>query len=183
MNCSSPLLPGLEANGVIINRDDIDFANCVISGNKISTLVLKSGKVGYAIAQPDKAPFTGTNTALAAGTYYNTWTHQVAFVVLDNTPEVASNVIDGLANGAFVVILENKSKASGTSTGQEFQVYGWHQGLKASEITEDKYSEDTDGGWAVTMEETKSPLAATFFFSTSYEATAAAVASLITPSE
>ena len=29
----------------------------------------------------------------------------------------------------------------------EYQVYGYAQGLKASEMTNEKYSEDTDGDW------------------------------------
>lgn len=179
-NCENPLVAGVEREGVIINRSDIDFAASVVSGNKITTLALKSGKKGFKITQPAAAPFSGTSTTLTTGTYYNSWTHNVGFVVLDNTPDVCSKVIDGLANGSFVVVLENKTKSGkDTPNGQEFQVYGWHQGLKASEISEEKYSEDTDGGWAVTMTESKSPLSAVFFSAGSYASTKSAFDSLV----
>ena len=96
--------------------------------------------------------------------------------MLANNPDVCENVIDGLANGQFVLILRNKNK---TSKG-EYQVYGYAQGLVASEGTNEKYSEDTDGGWLITLQETNAPKSALFFYDTSDETTAAKFASLTT---
>lgn len=185
VNCAEPIVPGVEAEGVIINRADIDFSASALSKerpNVIESLVLKSGKKGYKVLQGGNSPFTGTSIALAVGTYRNTFTNTVNFVVLDNDPDVCADIIDGLANGSFVVILENKHK--GTSKEKNagdaaFQVYGWYQGLKAAEISDEKYSEDTDGGWAVSLQETKAPKSGMFLFSTSYEATKTAVDSLV----
>ena len=42
----------------------------------------------------------------------------------------------------------------------------------------DKYSEETDGGWLVSLQEAKVPKSALFLFKTDYETTAAAVATL-----
>ena len=144
--------------------------------NVIKTLALKSGKKGYSVAQLGNAPFTGTQTTLTVGTYRNTWTNQIPIAVLANNPDVCENVIDGLANGQFVLILRNKNK---TSKG-EYQVYGYAQGLVASEGANEKYSEDTDGGWLITLQETNAPKSALFFYDTSDEATAAKFASLTT---
>ena len=178
-NCDNPLVRGMESDGIIINRQDIDFASTVFdntNANIIKTLVLKTGKKGYAVQQDGSTPFTGTNIALATGTYRNTFTNQVALVVLNNDPDVAEKVIDGLANGEFVTILKNKAK--GTGGKGEYQVFGYYQGLRASEITSDKYSEDTDGGWAVTLEETGSPKSAVYFFNTDSATTATQYESL-----
>lgn len=178
-NCENPLVRGMESDGIIINRSDIDFAQTVFDAtdtNIIKTLVLKTGKRGYEVQQDGATPFTGTNIALATGTYRNTFTNQVALVILDNDPTVARNVVDGLANGEFVAILRNKTK--GTNGKAEYQVFGYYQGLHASEITADKYSEDTDGGWAVTLEETGAPKAAVFFFNTDSATTATQYESL-----
>lgn len=166
-SCSDPLIRGFESDGVIINRADIDFSQTVfdsIDANIIKSLVLKTGKVGFQILQDGQTPFTGTNTALATGTYRNTFTNQINCVVLDINPATSWKVVDGLANGEFVVILKNKTK--GTSGKAEYQVYGYYQGLHATELAQDKYSEDTDGGWAVTLEETGAPKAALYFFDT-----------------
>lgn len=176
--CEDQVTKGLESDGLIINRNDIDFAKTVIEGNVIKTLVLKTGKKAYEIRQEGANPFTGTMTELNVGTYRNSWKNTVAIVVLANTPDVCSNIIDGLANGKFVVILRNLSK--GADGGAEYQVFGFAQALKAASGENDKYSDDTEGGWLVTLEEESVPKAAYFFFDTSSETTAAKYQSLLT---
>lgn len=188
-SCDDPLVQGVEQRGVIINRDDIDFSAAVFNAtrkNVIETIALKAGKNAYEVVVMGSTPFTGTNTALATGTYRNTFTNTVSIVILDNGPDVCENVIDGLANGEFVVILENKFKGLQKEENPgdtAFQVYGWYQGLRASEMTNDKYSEDTDGGWAVSLQETRAPKSGVFLFKTDYETTAAAVESLVSGGE
>lgn len=179
--CDDLVVRGLESDGIIINRDDIDFAATTFDSTKpnvIKSLVLKSGKKGYEVQQQGATPFTGTQSALTVGTYRNTWQHTVSLVVLANEPDVNAKIIDGLANGTFVVILRNVSK--GATGDGEYQVYGYLQGLKASEITNEKYSEDTDGGWLVNLQESASPRSALFFFDTDSATTATAYASLLT---
>ena len=181
-NCDNPLVRGMEPDGVIINRGDIDFAKCVFSSdnkNTITTLLLKAKKQGYPVVQLGQTPFTGTQTTLTTGTYHNTFQNQVQIVVLDNGPEVARDIIDGLANGSFVMILRNLTK--GANGEAEYQVYGYYQGLHATEINNEKYSEDTDGGWLVTMQESAAPKSALFFFDTDSTTTQAKYQSLMSP--
>lgn len=178
-DCEKLSVRGLEADGVIINRSDIDFAATVFDEtqkNIIKTLVLKSGKKGYQVAQLGSTPFTGTQTTLNVGKYRNTWTHQIPIAVLANDPDVCNDVIDGLANGQFVVILRNKQKANKG----EYQVYGYAQGLTASEGINEKYSEDTDGGWLITLQEVSTPKCALFYYNTDDTTTAKQFASLTT---
>ena len=177
--CDDLIVRGLESDGLIINRSDIDFAATVFDSqnpNTINTLVLKTGKKGYEVNQLGNTPFTGVQSTLEVGTYRNTWTHAIPIVVLSNTPEVAHDIIDGLSNGTFVVILRNKFK--GTNGDAEYQVYGYTQGLVASEGTNDKYSEDTDGGWIITLQETGARMSAMFLFNTDATTTAAAYEAL-----
>lgn len=172
IDCDNPITKGLESNGVIINRQDVDFAVTVFDAtrkNIIKTLALKTGKKGYEVYCPGSTPFTGTKTSLEKGTYKNKWTHDLPLVVLDNGPEVCEDIIEGLANGEYVVILRNKHK--GGEGNAEYQVYGYYQGLRAETIENDKYSEDTDGGWSVALKETGSPKAAMFFFNTDKKTT------------
>ncbi len=183
-SCDGPIVPGIEQEGVIANRADVDFAATTFNStrkNVIETLAMKSGKKAYKIVVYGGTPFTGTNIALATGTYRNTFTNTVNMVVLANSPDVCGDIIDGLANGEFVVVLENKSKdlqKEDNPGDSAFQVYGYYQGLKAAEISNDKYSEDTDGGWLVSLTETKVPKSALFLYKTSYETTKAAVDAL-----
>lgn len=183
-SCDDPVVQGLEQEGVIMNRADVDFAATVFNSTKknvIETLAMKTGKKAYKVVVPGKNPFTGTKTSLVAGTYRSSFTNTVAIVILANDPDVCADVIDGLANGTYVVVLENKYKGlqkEGNPGDAAFQVYGYYQGLTATAIDNDKYSEDTEGGWAVTLEEQKTPKSALFLFKTSYEATKTAVNTL-----
>ena len=180
-DCNEMSVKGLEADGVIINRNDVDFSKTVFDDtakNIIKQLVLKTGKKAYDVQQMGNTPFTGTTSTMAVGTYRNSWTHEIPIAVLANTPDVCEKIIDGLANGSFILILRNKSK--GTDGKAEYQVFGFYQGLVASAGTNEKYSDDTEGGWLITLQETNAPKSALFFFQTSSEATQAAYESLKT---
>ena len=179
VDCENQSVAGLEPNGLIINRDDIDFSATTFDAqnpNIIKTLVLKSGKKGYDIIQQGATPFTGVASNLNVGTYRNTWTHDVPIAILGNDPDIAANIIDKLSNGTFVVILRNVQK--GTTGDAEYQVYGYAQGLRASEGVNEKYSEDTDGGWLITLQEQRAPKSAMFFFNTDATTTATAYEAL-----
>lgn len=178
-DCDDNVSRGLESDGIIINRQDIDFGATVFDETKknvITQLVLKTGKRAYEVVQQGSTPFTGVSSTLNVGTYRNTWTHSIPLAVLANNPEVCANIIDGLANGSFVVILRNVSK--GDNGESEYQVYGYAQGLRVSEGTNEKYSEETDGGWLITLQETSAPKSALFFYNEDAETTAAAFESL-----
>lgn len=180
IDCANPITKGLEANGVIINRQDVDFSAAVFDDthkNIVKTLVLKTGKKGFEVHCPGSTPFTGAKTSLEKGTYKSKWTNDIPLVVLDNGPEVCEDIIEGLANGEYVVILRNKHK--GATGNGEYQIYGYYQGLRAETIENDKYSEDTDGGWAVALKETGAPKAAIFFFNTDTKTTETQFATLI----
>ena len=181
LNCESPIVKGLEADAVICNRADVDFSQSAFdeaSKNVLKTLILKSGKKGYPVVQQGSKPFTGTKITLATGTYRNTFTNEISIAVLDNGPDVAQNIIDGLANGSFVLITKNVHKGEGGKA--EYQVYGYYQGLRATAIESDKYSEDTDGGWLVTLQETSAPKSALFYFNKDSKTTETQFKSLLT---
>lgn len=179
--CDNLVVRGVEPDGIIINRKDIDFASTVFDTTKtnvIKTLVLKTGKKGFEVVQQGATPFTGTQIELNVGTYRNTFTSTVSLVVLANDPDVCNFIIDGLSNGTFVVILKNISR--GADGDGKYQVFGYAQGLKASEITNEKWSEDTDGGWLVNLQETAAPKSAIFFWNTDETTTDTAYESLKT---
>ena len=183
-SCDDPVVQGLEQEGVIMNRADVDFAATVFNAtrkNVIETLAMKEKKKAYKVVVPGKTPFTGTTTALATGTYRNSFTNTITLVILANDPDVCADIVDGLANGSYVVVLENKYKGLQKEENPgdaAFQVFGYYQGLTTTTIENNKYSEDTEGGWTVTLEEQKAPKSALFLYKTSYEATKTAINTL-----
>lgn len=179
-NCENPSTKGLRNYGYLINYDDIDFESCVrdeSNPNVLTTLVLQTGKKAYRMYVPGKTPYTGTNKALAEGTYRKKFTKGVSLVILDNGPDVVKDIINPLANGLFVAILENKY--GGKDGKNTFEIYGFEQGLSATALADDKYSEDTEGGWSATLEESGAPSAGIFLFNQSVAATRTALASLV----
>lgn len=180
-SCDNPIVQGLKNKGYIMNYDDIDFDSLQRDSDNnliVSSLTLASGKKAYSAYVPGKTPFTGTKSELATGTYANKFNKTASIVVLDSGPDVAKNIINNLANGKFVFIMENKYQ--GADKKNTFEIYGLEQGLTASELTNEKYSEDTDGGWAVTLVEENAPSAGIFLFSESIKATRALLESLLT---
>lgn len=178
-DCNHPQVGGMEADGVIINYADIDFDASTRNGNVISTLALKSGKKGFEIFQQGNNPFTGSNVAFTAGAMLNKFTKQVNFVVYDHSAECCSKIIDQLANGSFVVVLKNKY--AGADSQSKYEVFGFEAGLKQTEGSRDPYSEDTEGGWSIALQEV-APTSGLFLYSTSMTATEAAFKALASAS-
>lgn len=183
-SCDDPVVGGIEREGVIMNRDDVDFSATSFNAtrkNVLESLVMKASKKAFKCIVPGKTPFAGTKTVLVEGKYRNAFDNTIGLVVLGNDPDVCSEIIDGLANGTYVVVLENKYRGAHKATtpgDAAFQVYGYYQGLTAATIENDKYSEETEGGWAVSLVEKRVPKSALFLFKTDYSTTKAAVDTL-----
>lgn len=146
-DCSNPMVKGAKANGLIINKADINMAGVTYDASnpfKVTALPLLSGKTAYDIVQGGKTPFTGTQQEMAEGTYQNTITNTIQFVILNQGTTTASQVF-ALMNGEFVVALQNNN---GT-----YQVFGLEAGLRASAMIRELYNDDTLSGWLITMTE------------------------------
>ena len=146
-DCNNPMVKGAKANGLLINKGDITMSGITYDQAnpfKVTALPLASGKTAYDIVQGGKTPFTGTQQEMVEGTYQNTFTNTLQFVILNQGTTTAEQVF-ALMNGEFVVILTDKS--------QNHQVYGLETGLKASAMVRELYSDDTLSGWLVTMTE------------------------------
>ncbi len=170
LDCEKPMFAGMESQAFIFNKADITevaYEQVQIgtdqykdNPNMITGITLASGATGYRIEQFGKQPYSGTNTALSEGNAFNKFNQTFNFVVSDNSAKASSDLLDNLANGKFVAIVQNQYK--GSDNRSEFQVYGINKGLTAASIDNDKYSEDTDGGWAVSLTEENTPVSAVF---------------------
>ena len=168
-DCENMPAKGIEKVGYIVNYDDVLKASCNRTGNLINALALVSGAKGYQIIVPEGTPFNGTLIEAVVGTYRTKWNKTVAFVILNSGPDVSHDIIDKLANGKFVIVLENVF--AGSDSKNKFEVYGFEQGLKLTAGTRDLNSDDTDGGWSVTLQEQNAPSSGLFLFNDSEAAT------------
>lgn len=150
------LKKGYESLGWIAKRSDIDYSATVVEGNVVKTIALKEGAKFSYIGQL-KNGFQETTVAFAAGTYRNTFTNTVSFVVWQNDADTAAN-IDTLANGEYVIVLEQKEKS--VFTGEEetkvstYRVFGFDNGCVMSACDNDNFSDDYLAGFKLAFEET-----------------------------
>ncbi len=182
-SCTVKPVKGIKSHGFIMNYNDIDFeatSRDATNPNIVKSLILRTGKKAYKMYVPGKTPYTGTKKTLSAGTYRNRFNKDVSIVILDNGPEVAHNIIDQLANGTFVVVLENKFP--GSDNKNTFEIYGLEAGLTATAMDDDKYSDDTEGGWLATLQEENAPTSGIYLYSESIAATRTALESLVSGS-
>lgn len=155
---------GAKPDGLLINRKDINMAGVTYDEDNpfiITALPLNAGKQTYNIVQSGKTPFSGTQQELQEGTYINTYTNTVQFVILNQGTTTAEQVF-ALMNGDFVVVLQNNAMNT-------YQVYGIESGLKASALVRELYSDDTLSGWLVTMTEENAVKGNLFIDKTIYE--------------
>lgn len=167
-SCENPVFSGIEGVGYIFNKSEIasfdyDQTNPnVITGINMATYENEGQDVsytGFVVSQLGKTPFTGTTTSMTEGNIGNTFTETVSFVVPDNSP-AAAMILDNLANGKFVFVLNNEY--TGSDGRGSYQVFGAKKGLVCTAMERDAYSEDTNGGWSVTLTAERTPNSALF---------------------
>lgn len=163
-SCVHPIFAGMESKAWIFNKSEVASITYDQTNPNLATdITMKThadvAYTGYTISQLGKTPFTGTNTALVEGNASNKFTETFNFVVPDNSP-AAAMLLDNIANGKFIVVAQNQY--DGTDHQGAFQVYGAKKGLVATAMERDAYSEDNDGGWAVTLTSENTPNSALF---------------------
>jgi len=146
-DCTNPAVKGAKPDGLIINRKDITMSGVTYDAQnpfQITALPLATDKTAFNIVQSGKTPYSGSQQEMVEGTYVNTLTNTVQFVIL-NQDNVTAQQVYALMNGEYVVVLQNNN---GT-----YQVFGLEAGLHASAMIREYYNDDTLAGWLVTMTE------------------------------
>lgn len=160
--CSNPLYTGKKQKGWLINRDDV--ASYTLTGNYVTGITLVTGAQAYFIECNEKRPYQGTITAMEDGDTQNTFAHTVLCHMANDGADFRTNVIEKLAGGRFVVILENLW--GGENNDSFFPVYGLQRGLDCvAETTENV----DNGGWDFTLAETGLPMAGLYYWHTDEE--------------
>lgn len=165
VDCDNAPFTGMEQTAYIFNFQHVtDYTVDPSNPNLITDLQMAEisegvTATGYRIINLGRTPFTGTNTGFTAGNVSNKFLETVSLVVPDTSASAAQQV-DMIANGKFIVVLQNSYPGS-DNTGR-FQVYGLKKGLTASDITRDPYNQDNDGVFAVTLTSEGCPNSAMF---------------------
>lgn len=180
-NTCDPVTKGVKPLGYICNFEDVDHASMTktTGKNSFSEFKLKTGAKLYKVYQEGKNPYNGATSEAQVSDYRTTWNKSLPLVIFQNGADVTANIIDKLANGKFVVIVENAF--AGTNGDNVFEIFGYETGLMMSEGNNNKYDENYGGGWSVTMQEQNAPTSALYILGTDVATTRAALEAMVTP--
>lgn len=174
----NPPIEGIEQTMYIYNREDIASYTLDATNSQIITgITMKTGKLGYMIQGLNSA--IGGRWELVKQTYANRYDHIVGGVVFERG-SAAKLELQGLANGNFVVVLENKHKSGDAA----FEIFGKDIGLESRTITGNAADAETAGGYPFELgspEANKEPHTPATLFLTSYAATRTMLEATITP--
>ena len=153
-DCDHQMFSGIEQTALIINKADIKSVTTDPSNTRIVTEInLATGKKGFGIINARNNPYQGTNTTVEVGDYKNTFTRTVSLFVPMDGAEASQKVLDPLANGKFVVIMENQYHNANEDN--VYQIYGIDKGLVVSSMTQTKY--ENNDYWVVELQEAGVP--------------------------
>lgn len=130
-DCANPPVKGLEKEILLINRNDIDFGASQLSDNKITSLVLKSGKKGYVARFAKDTHISVATKPEFSDDELNGHRHSVGLRIYGKTVEECNQIDKLVAGASLVAVVQNKGK--GTNAQDAFDVYGWFLGLEATE--------------------------------------------------
>lgn len=178
-DCTNPIFEGLESIGYIMNKKDLDSGSVTLDASNshiVKAMTLLSPAKAFKIYNPTKNPFDGTASNMAEGDLSNKNDNVLQFLVLDDGPKVAKDVIDPLTNGEFVAVVANKHQ---NATGDnKFQIFGLDKGLRMTARTRNLTTGEQDGGHLVTMTEAGAPRYGVYFFDTDVATSRAALEAL-----
>lgn len=166
-DCDNIGYGGVSNTGWIANYADIDTVTYdSTNGNIVDGITMKTetvdedtvSKCFFPMTVMGNQPYQGSNTSLVTGDYGNRFTHVINISILDNSPKLSNEVLDNLANGRFVVILENDFRDSNNTN--RYSIYGLAKGLKATNISRDLY--ENEAAWIVELSEEGNPKSETF---------------------
>lgn len=178
-NCTNPIFAGLQQVGYLYNKNDIlsityDGGNAGI----IAAIALKDNTRGYVMLVDTKNPYAGTQTSMESGDVSNSFTHDLSFIVRDDGPDVVEKVINPLANGEFVAVVE--ARWGNNTQDNKFVSFGTQKGLKATAITKQDTDDASAGAWSITLQESGTGRARVYVWAGDYASTKALLESTVT---
>jgi hypothetical protein len=152
IDCNPDVIsPGIKNRVIIVNYDDIDRAACMfdaVNNAQMKSIALKSGSPTLTAFYMDGQKNSFTKDCTEVDLKYTTaWNHKITGFIFDNDP-LAKKTIQQIANGKFVVIVENiydNVSKVGAASDSLFEVYGYANGLNGKSITNS--NADARGGW------------------------------------
>ncbi len=167
---------GLDNTAYYMYHEDIEGGQPTITDGVISSITPVTGARMYKIYMPANSdPYTGTTIAQDEVSIGTSFTKTAKLTLIHNN-KANSDAVASMAIKKGILIFRKKNhNADGSDA---FVVIGAQQGATASNATNDFYSDDSAGGWALDLIELKATIPQVFFFKTDLSTTIAALESL-----
>lgn len=183
-DCNNPIVGGVEAEVLLINKDDIDYDLSIMASGILTDIILKTDKLGYLVGTLNKG--IGSDNAVVKSTYRTMYDHNLEVRLFDNNPRLKM-WLESLDQSKVVAIIKNnyikQNPTAPEVKGQtKYEVLGWNVGLEVLEGTSNKVDADLQGGHYRKLgcgetKETRLPIS---YFKTSLTVTDAAFEALYT---
>ena len=173
MDCNNPLESGYTGRAIIMTADA--FAQAAITRNaqnpRIITSFGESAKpAAFIVDNITMTPFDGSSTTGNGDAGYPKFAKAMAIRIPERGAAVAKNIIEPLAFGRFVMIVEKEDKAGDGS----FEIVGAQSALRCVDPSTITRSETANGGaWSATLQCTEQ-YAEVVWLDTDYATTKAA---------
>lgn len=180
VDCTNPLISGVNDRMVLINREDWELATITVNITDpriITNIVLASGVTAY--EYQGKNDSIEPKSTLVRTTYSEAYDHEITFKVFINNADTKKQ-LELLAKGKVVAIIQNNH--TGTAGNACFEVYGVDSGLILQTSERSLADADTQGAYACVLRNSEKSRQAHFpytFFDTSFAVTKAKVDALL----
>ncbi len=148
-DCENPIQAGVDQRLILMNLEDIDFANTIFDPTApyiITTLALLPGKSAFSyegIRRSLNPQYNVVQQAVSIG-----YSHQVDFSIFDISPESKEN-IEAMAVTPTVAIVQNVNDVGNKNN--FFEVYGLSRGLQMSTGVRIPADSETAGAFTIQL--------------------------------
>lgn len=156
VSCTDKLTGGVKDVLYLFNYDDIiSVSYDVTNPLTVTGIVLASGARGYR--------WEGKNNSIAPELtskrkrYAVNFEHKMGFILFSNTEDDKDDV-EGLADGRYVAIIENKLRRN--SSNSAFEIYGLDSGMEVPDggITRAQNESETNGAYNLMLQSSEDSL-------------------------
>lgn len=163
-DCNTPRIRGFKNTALLICKDSIASKVVDATTGNITSVTLATGAKTVVVYNPRVIdPFDPTVVSYNEDTF--DFNKVVGFEIRGIGGSISKNIIEPLANGEYIMILQRKDERGDGS----YPVVGSERGLTLTSV--DGSEAEGEGRWLITMTETNAPSAEICLFDTDYATT------------
>ena len=130
--CDTPATAGTQGQVILLPYGGIDRILSEVTDNVIKSIIMRNNAKGNTFDTLERGVLGAPS--LVAGTYVNSWQHDVTLRIFVKNEDV-KKFVNAFTNSRVVAIVQNNEV--GNAGDVMYEAYGWDAGLKLNEATGD----------------------------------------------